>query len=164
FSAFNALSLSPALSALLLRPREEGRGLMERIFAGFNRAFDATTNEYVRVSTLLIHHAIFGLLFLAAVGAAAVLISRRVPATFLPHEDQGYVYTSMQLPNAASLQRSDVAARRVEEVLKRTEGVQGYISVIGFNLLSQVQATYNVFFFVTLKKWGERPDANAIQK
>jgi len=88
--------------------------------------------------------AFFSLLFLGLVAVAAVLVARRVPSTFLPHEDLGYAYIAMQLPKAASLQRSDVAARRVEEILKRTEGVQGYISVVGFNLLSQVQATdYN---------------------
>ena len=163
FSAFNALTLSPALAARLLRPKQGRRGRIGRLFGGFNRAFDAATRGYVRISTLLIHRAIFALLFLAAVGVSAYLVARRVPPTFLPQEDQGYVYIAMQLPNAASLQRSNAGARRVEEILKRTEGVQGYISVVGFNLLSQVQATYNVFFFVTLKKWGERPDAAAIQ-
>ena len=61
------------------------------------------------------------------------------------------------------LQRSDAAARRVEDILKHTPGVQSYISVVGFNLLSQVQATYNIFFFVTLKPWGKRPTADEIQ-
>ncbi|HEY9229266.1 MAG TPA: multidrug efflux RND transporter permease subunit [Gemmatimonadaceae bacterium] len=164
FSAFNALTLSPALSAKLLRPKEKGRGgLIGRLFGGFNRGFEAATNGYIHISTLLIHRAVFGVVFLAAVGAGAYLLSKRVPATFIPQEDQGYVYIAMQLPNAASMQRSDAAARRVEEILKRTPGVESYITVVGFNLLSQVQATYNVFFFVTLKKWGERPDADAIQ-
>jgi HAE1 family hydrophobic/amphiphilic exporter-1 len=162
-SAFNALSLSPALAARLLRRREDRTGPIGRMFGAFNRAFEAATHGYVRVSSLLMRRAFFSLLFLGLVAVGAVLIARRVPSTFLPQEDQGYAYISMQLPKAASLQRSGAAARRVEEILKRTEGVQGYISVVGFNLLSQVQATYNVFFFVTLKKWGERPDAQAIQ-
>ncbi len=95
---------------------------------------------------------------------SAFLVARRVPSTFLPQEDQGYAYVALQLPNAASLQRSDAAARKIEEILKHTPGVQGYTSVVGFNLLSQVQATYNNFFFITLKPWGERPTADAIQQ
>jgi HAE1 family hydrophobic/amphiphilic exporter-1 len=162
-SAFNALTLSPALSARLLRPRGERRGPIGRLFGAFNRVFTATTNGYIRISGLIIRRAALGLVFLALVAGAAVLVSRRVPATFLPQEDQGYVYIALQLPNAASLQRSDAAARRVEEILKNTPGVQGTTSVIGFNLLSQVQATYNSFFFVTLKPWGDRPTADAIQ-
>ena len=163
-SAFNALTLSPALASRVLRPRTERRGPMARLFGGFNRAFAAATNGYIHVSDLLIHRAVFALLFLAAVSAGAFLVARRVPSTFLPQEDQGYAYAAMQLPNAASLQRSDAAAKKVEEILRRLPGVQGYITVLGFNLLSQVQATYNVFFFITLKPWGTRPDADQIQQ
>jgi HAE1 family hydrophobic/amphiphilic exporter-1 len=163
-SAFNALTLSPALAAKLLRPRREGGGAIGRLFGGFNRIFTATTNGYIRISGLLMRRWAVALLFLALVAAGAFLVARGVPATFLPQEDQGYAFIAMQLPNAASLQRSDAAARQVEAIMKRTPGVQGYISVIGFNLLSQVQATYNTFFFVTLKPWAERPTADAIQQ
>ena len=163
FSAFNALTLSAALSAMLLRPRSKSNGIFRRLFGGFNRLFERATHGYVHVSDLLIRRSLIALVILAAVSVGAFLVARRVPSTFLPQEDQGYAYIVMQLPNAASLQRSDAAARRVEEIMKRTTGVQGYISVVGFNLLSQVQATYNTFFFVTLTPWGTRPDADAIQ-
>jgi len=162
-SAFNALTLSPALAAKLLRPREKGRGLIGRAFRGFNRVFTAATEGYIRISGLLIRRSAIVLLFLALVAVSAFLVARRVPATFLPQEDQGYAFVAMQLPNAASLQRSDAAARKVEEIMRHTPGVQGYTSVVGFNLFSQVQATYNSFFFVTLKPWGDRPTADAIQ-
>ncbi len=162
-SAFNALTLSPALAAKLLRPREKGRGLIGRAFGGFNRVFAAATDGYIRISGLLIRRAAIMLLFLAIVAVSAFLVARRVPATFLPQEDQGYAFVAMQLPNAASLQRSDAAARKIEEIMKHTPGVQGYTSVVGFNLFSQVQATYNSFFFVTLKPWRDRPTADAIQ-
>jgi len=162
-SAFNALTLSPALAAKLLRPRENGRGLIGRAFRGFNRVFTAATEGYIRISGLLIRRSAIVLLFLALVAVSAFLVARRVPATFLPQEDQGYAFVAMQLPNAASLQRSDAAARKVEEIMRHTPGVQGYTSVVGFNLFSQVQATYNSFFFVTLKPWGDRPTADAIQ-
>jgi len=163
-SAFNALTLSPALAARVLRPRSERRGVAGRVFDRFNRGFEKTTSGYIRVSDLLIRRWAFALLFIVLVGASAFLVARRVPSTFLPQEDFGYAYASMQLPNAASLQRSDAAARKVEEILKRLPGVQSYITVLGFNLLSQVQATYNVFFFITLEPWGERPDADVIQR
>jgi len=162
-SAFNALTLSPALAAKLLRPREKGRGMIGRAFRGFNRVFTAATEGYIRISGLLIRRSAIVLLFLALVAVSAFLVARRVPATFLPQEDQGYAFVAMQLPNAASLQRSDAAARKVEEIMRHTPGVQGYTSVVGFNLFSQVQATYNSFFFVTLKPWGDRPTADAIQ-
>jgi HAE1 family hydrophobic/amphiphilic exporter-1 len=163
-SAFNALTLSPALAARLLRPRSERRGFAGRIFDRFNRGFDKTTSGYLSVSAMLIRRWAVALLFIALVGVSAFFVAGRVPSTFLPQEDQGFAYAAMQLPNAASLQRSDAAARKVEEILKHTPGVQGYITVLGFNLLSQVQATYNVFFFITLKPWGQRPDADAIQQ
>src|SRR5947208_11757656 len=155
-SAINALSLSPALAALRLRPRREARGPLGLFFRGFNRAFGATTNGYIRFSTLLIRRSALSLAFLALIAVGAVFFAGRLPSSFLPQEDQGYAFVAMQLPNAASLQRTDAAARKVEEILKNTPGVQAYTSVLGFSLLSQVQATYNAFFFVTLKPWGER--------
>ena len=163
-SAFNALTLSPALCALLLRPRQEERGRLGRLFDGFNRGFTTTTAGYLHVSRFLIRRTLIAVLALAAVSVGAWLVSRRVPSTFLPQEDQGYVYVALQLPNAASLQRTDAAARRIEAIMRRTPGVEGFISVVGFNLLSQVQATYNGFFFVTLTPWGTRPTADAIQQ
>jgi HAE1 family hydrophobic/amphiphilic exporter-1 len=158
-SAFNALTLSPALASMLLRPRGEGRGWLGRAGAKFNQAFAAATRKYIHISGLLIRRVALALAFLVLVSAAAYLVSKRVPSTFLPQEDQGYAFIALQLPNAASLQRTDAAARAVENILRKTPGVQAYTSVIGFSLLSQVQATYNAFFFVTLKPWSERKAA-----
>jgi multidrug efflux pump len=155
-SAFNALTLSPALAAMLLRPREKGRGPLARAFDAFNRAFAWTTREYLRVAGALIRRAAIVVLVLGLVSASAYLVARRVPSTFLPQEDQGYAFIALQLPNAASLQRTDATSRIVEDILRKTPGVRAYTSVVGFSLLSQVQATYNAFFFVTLEPWGER--------
>jgi len=155
-SAINALSLSPALAALLLRPRREARGPLGLFFRGFNRIFGATTNGYIRFSALLIRRSVLSLALLALVAGGAVFVAGRLPSSFLPQEDQGYAFVALQLPNAASLQRTDAAARKVEQILANIPGVQGYTSVLGFSLLSQVQATYNAFFFVTLKPWAER--------
>src|SRR5277367_1611436 len=156
-SAFNALTLSPALSALLLRPKDTGRGgLLKRFFGWFNRTFTSATNAYVRVCGFLIRKSAIALILLVLFGAAAGFFSAKVPSSFLPDEDQGYLYINLQLPNAASLQRTDEVARKVEDVLAHTPGVQYTTSVIGFSLLSFVRTSYNGFFFITLKPWDER--------
>jgi HAE1 family hydrophobic/amphiphilic exporter-1 len=156
FSAFNALSLSPALSALLLKPKKKSHGPLARFFGWFNRMFGRTTEAYVRFSGVLIRKAVLSLVFLVGIGFVAVFIGGKLPNSFLPEEDNGYVYVSMQLPNAASLQRTAAAAREVEKIILSTPGVQGCTSVIGFSLLSRVQNTYSAFFFVTEKPWSER--------
>ncbi len=160
FSAFNALSLSPALAALLLKPKKKSRGLLHRFFDWFNRVFGHATEGYVRTSGALIRKAGFSLLLLAAAAVVAVLIGKKLPTSFLPEEDQGYVFVALQLPNSASLQRTSAAARQVEDIIMHTPGVQGCTSVIGFSLLSRVQDTYSAFFFVTEKPWDQRNSDN----
>ena len=156
FSAFNALSLSPALCALLLRPKTESRGPLARFFKWFNRAFGRATDGYVNFSATLIRKAGLSFLFLGAVAVCTGLLGKSLPTSFLPDEDQGYLFVAMVLPDAASLQRSDAAARKVEDILMKTPGVEGVTSVVGFSLLSFTQNTYNTFFFVTLKDWDAR--------
>jgi HAE1 family hydrophobic/amphiphilic exporter-1 len=159
-SAFNALSLSPALAAILLKPRKKSRGPLARFFDWFNRGFAKATRGYVSFSSVLIHKAVLSLLFLVLVGVAAFFVGDRLPTSFLPEEDQGYVFVALQLPNAASLQRTSDAARKVEKIILQTPGVAGVTSVIGFSLLSRVQTTYSAFFFVTEKPWNKRKQAN----
>jgi HAE1 family hydrophobic/amphiphilic exporter-1 len=160
-SAFNALSLSPALAAMLLRPKEKGksRGPLGRFYDWFNRVFEKTANGYVRVAGLLIRKSVFAMIMLVVIATAAILLGARLPTSFLPEEDQGYVYVAPQLPYAASLERTDAVCKKIEDILKNTPGVKYYTTVEGFSLLSQVQATYNAFFFVTLKPWSERKRA-----
>ena len=159
-SAFNALSLSPALAALLLKPRKKSRGPLARFFDWFNRVFAKVTHGYVSVSSTLIHKAALSLIFLVVVTVVAYFVGARLPTSFLPEEDQGYVYAALQLPNASSLQRTSEAARKVEKIILKTPGVAGVTSVIGFSLLSRVQNTYSAFFFVTEKPWDERKAKN----
>jgi hydrophobic/amphiphilic exporter-1 (mainly G- bacteria), HAE1 family len=154
-SAFNALSLSPALAALLLKP-EKAHGPLAGFFGWFNRMFRRTTDGYVGFSAVLVRKAGFSFVFLALVAVAAVLTGRHLPASFLPEEDQGYMMAAMQLPDAASLQRTTVAAAKVENLVLNTPGVEGCLAVVGFNLLSQVANTYSAFFFIPLKPWDER--------
>ncbi len=130
-SAFNALSLSPALCSLLLKPGHGPGGRMHRMFGGFNRTFDRATNGYVSVCASLIRKLGFSMLFLVAVTVAAVFMGGKLPSGFLPTEDQGYFYLNIQLPDAASLQRTDAFTRRVEGILKDTKGVQYYSTVVG---------------------------------
>ena len=158
FSAFNALSLSPAMAALLLKPKDRRRkpGLLGRFFNGFNRAFARATETYIGISAVLIRKAAVAIFLIAVLSAAAVLIGRKLPNAFLPDEDYGYVYVNLQLPNASSLQRTAAAARQVEDLILKTPGVAGCTSVIGFSLLSRVQNTYSAFFFVTEKPWDQR--------
>ena len=156
-SAFNALSLSPALSALLLKPRRErGRGPLAWFFRRFNQGFETATVHYLHLSRRAIHHRALSLLLLVAAAAAAWFFSGQIPTSFLPEEDQGYFYAAIQLPESASLQRTQEACKKVEEALRATPGVSYFTTVVGFNLLSTVQTTYNGFFFVTLKPWSER--------
>jgi HAE1 family hydrophobic/amphiphilic exporter-1 len=155
-SAFNALTLSPALSALLLKPKQESGGLLKRFFGWFNRMFASVTNGYVRVCAALIRKSVIALLIIVIFAGGAGFFASKVPSSFLPDEDQGYLYINLQLPNAASLQRTDAVARKIEDVLAKTPGVQYTTSVVGFSLLSFVRTSYNGFFFVTLKPWDQR--------
>jgi HAE1 family hydrophobic/amphiphilic exporter-1 len=155
-SAFNALSLSPALSALLLRPRKPGRGPLRWFFDRFNRVFGNATHGYVNWSRLAIRKTFLSFGLLAALAVGAGFFGSKLPSSFLPEEDQGYVFLALQLPDASSLERTDQACRKIEDFLSKTPGVQYTTSVIGFSLLSLVSNTYSAFFFVTFKPWHER--------
>jgi len=155
-SAFNALTLSPALGALLLRPKKESRGPLAKFFAWFNRMFGSGTEIYLRLSGALIRKSVLALVVLVACGLAGLFFGSLLPSSFLPDEDQGYVYISMQLPNAASQGRTAAASRDVEKILSATPAVQYDTSIVGFNLLSNVRTSYNAFYFVTLKPWSDR--------
>jgi HAE1 family hydrophobic/amphiphilic exporter-1 len=155
-SAFNALSLSPALAALLLRPKQASHGPLRRFFDWFNSGFGRATTGYIRVSAWLIRKGSLTLVALLLFGILAVFFARLLPSGFLPDEDQGYVYVNLQLPVASSLQRTSEVTKHIEEVLAKMPGVQYTTSVIGFSLLSYVQTSYNAFFFVTLKPWPDR--------
>ncbi len=156
FSAFNALSLSPALSALLLRPRKKARGPLGWFYDRFNRVFGSATHGYVNWSRLAIRKTFLSFALLAVLAVGAGFFGARLPSSFLPEEDQGYVFIQLQLPDAASLERTDQACRKIEDFLSKTPGVQYTTSVIGFSLLSLAQNTYSAFFFVWFKPWSER--------
>jgi len=157
FSAFNALTLSPALAALLLRPKKEsGRGPLTFFFNGFNKVFGSATTGYVGVCRHLMRRGLFWMLLLIPVLLATGWLGKKLPSSFVPSEDQGYFYANLQLPEAASLQRTAAACQKVQDILKNTPGVEYVTTIAGFSLLSQVNTSYNGFFFVSLKSWDER--------
>jgi HAE1 family hydrophobic/amphiphilic exporter-1 len=157
-SAFNALTLSPALASLLLKPRdkEAKKGLLGKAFGVFNKWFGKTTDGFVRTSDVLVHKSLVAMVGIAVVLVLALLIGSKLPGGFIPTEDQGYMFLALQLPDGASAQRTDAAQQKISAALLKTPGVQGVIAVTNFSLLTQVQSTNAGFFFVALKPWDVR--------
>jgi hydrophobic/amphiphilic exporter-1 (mainly G- bacteria), HAE1 family len=160
-SAFNALTLSPALSAMLLKPKTaENRDIVDIIcgpfFRWFNRVFGAATNGYVSICRFLIRKMIVGALILVLAVAGVWWTNKQLAPGFINNEDQGYAYAVVMLPPASSLQRTDVVCKQVEDLVASVPGVQSCTTVVGYNLISAVTNTYSGFFFITLKPWDER--------
>jgi HAE1 family hydrophobic/amphiphilic exporter-1 len=155
-SAFNALTLSPALSALLLRHRTKSKGPLGKFFDWFNRIFERVTGGYVSWSHVLIRRWVLALLLLAGISVISVRMGGRLPTSFIPEEDQGYAFLQIQLPDAASLQRTDAVMRKIDDMLAHTHGVLSFSGISGFSLLSNTSASYTGFYFLQLEPWEER--------
>jgi HAE1 family hydrophobic/amphiphilic exporter-1 len=155
-SAFNALTLSPALSALILKPKKKARGPLGAFYRWFNNMFGRATNGYVKLSGFFIRKFVISLILLAVMTGAIGVMGKIVPGGFLPEEDQGYLYAGLQLPNAASLQRTNAACAAAEKIIMETPGVEYVTTVSGYSMLSGVTNTYSGFFFVSLKPWHDR--------
>src|SRR5512136_1919496 len=155
-SAFNALTLSPALSAMILKPKKHGRGPLSKFYGWFNRVFGNATNGYVRICGAAIRKIVISLVLLVVMTVGTGLIGSKVPGGFLPEEDQGYMYAGVQLPDASSLQRTEAAVSQMEKIIMATPGVEYCTAVSGYSMLSGVTNTYSGFFFITLKPWEER--------
>jgi HAE1 family hydrophobic/amphiphilic exporter-1 len=158
-SAFNALTLTPALSALLLRPGTIRSRITGRFYALFNRGLTAATNNYIRLSHALIRKVAIGLAALALFGAADYLLLKKLPTGFVPEEDYGYFLVNVQLPPAASLARTDEICRRIEKILSENGSIEGTTTVAGFSLISRVSADNTALYFIALKPWDQRRDA-----
>jgi hydrophobic/amphiphilic exporter-1 (mainly G- bacteria), HAE1 family len=155
-SAFSALSLSPALCAMFLKPPKPARGPLGKFFGGFNRLFERSTTAYVGVTRLLVRRAILTILIIAAVAVGAGLFGGALPAGFIPEEDQGIFGVNVTLPPAASLERTSNVLSQVEQILSKTEGVDSFTTIGGYGV---VTSTYQPNFgtiFVRLKPWEER--------
>ena len=155
-SAFNALSLSPALSAILLRPSKSSRGPLARFFGWFNRAFEWTTNRYLGGVHTLIRKSAFALVGLFCFWLAAGLIFRAMPRGFLPDEDQGAFFASIRLPDGASVERTDAASRKLEKIVMGLPGVQGVLTLGGMDIATRTSASNVATLIVRLQPWDER--------
>ena len=154
-SAFNALTLSPALAAMWLRPRSHSKW-GGKFFGAFNRTFERASRGYVSVSHTLIRKAFIGIALLVGFAVLAGGLGRQLPTSFVPEEDYGYFLLNVQLPAAASLQRTDDVCRKVDAILSKTPGINAFNTIVGFSVLTRVTAPNNGFYFVGLKPWGER--------
>ncbi len=155
-SAFNALTLSPALCAMLLKPKVRGTGPLQMFYDWFNRVFGRATDGYVGLCRMAVRKSFISLLFLVGVVVLTSMLGKAVPTGFLPEEDQGYIFAGLQLPDAASLQRTRELTEEAEKLIMDTPGVKYCTSVIGYSMLSQVTNTYSAFFFITLEDWALR--------
>jgi hydrophobe/amphiphile efflux-1 (HAE1) family protein len=157
-SAFVALSLTPALCAVLLKPKAEKRkgGLASRFFGAFNRGFDRMTGGYTRLVGAAIRRTALTLALLVAFVLGAVLLFGRVPTAFVPPEDQGFLIGAAILPEASALTRTMDATTRLEGLLEKTPGVQRRLIVNGFNILSGSQQPNGAMFVAALAPWEER--------
>jgi hydrophobic/amphiphilic exporter-1 (mainly G- bacteria), HAE1 family len=157
-SAFSALSLSPALSVLLLKPAKPMRGPLGVFFRGFNRGFDWVTGGYVGIARLLVRRAFVTILLVGVVIVGAGLLGRQLPAGFIPDEDQGLLGVNVQLPPGASLERTGAVLTRVEEIVARTKGVDSLATIGGFGLVTNTYQPNFGTVLVRLKPWEERHD------
>lgn len=156
FSSLNALTLSPALCALLLRPKGEQKGILAYLFGKFNNGFDRLTGAYIELTEKVTHHIKSALLFILIVAIGLVALGKILPGGFMPNEDMGYFMVNMQLPDAASLQRSDAVAKQVEDILLKYDEIEYVTTATGFSLISGSLNSNSGFLFVGLRNWDER--------
>jgi len=156
FSSINALTLSPALCSLLLRKQKPYRGPLGLFFGWFNKAFDRATDSYMNFTTVVARKITRGIIFIVIVTVAMGFLGKMVPGGFMPEEDMGYLFVNIQLPDAASLQRSDVVAKKVEKIIAKYDEVEFVTTATGFSLLSGSMSSNSGFIFVSLKDWSKR--------
>ncbi|KAB2638801.1 MAG: multidrug efflux RND transporter permease subunit [Verrucomicrobia bacterium] len=155
FSVINALTLSPALAALLLRAPKTGQR-PNAFFRGFNGLFDFITKTYGKIVGGLVRKATLSMLLLVVVLFAITRIGKHVPGGFIPDEDKGYLFVAVDLPEGASLQRTDAALKQVEEIVCKTKGVRSALAVGGMNILNSLNFPNAALMFVGLEPWEQR--------
>ena len=152
-----ALTLTPALAGLLLKP---AHGQKNNFFQGFNRWFDRLTERYTRLTQRLLKRAVLGLFIYGVVAALTVGLFKMMPTSFVPSEDQGYVIAAAFLPDGASLGRTAAVSREIEAEVLKHPAVRDVISFTGFSLLEGQVVSNAATYFIMLKDWDERPDAS----
>lgn len=156
FSSINALSLSPALAALLLREPKPYKGILGKFFGGFNKIFDKTTEKYTSFTNVIAGKIKRGMVFIVLLMVGTGVVGIILPGGFIPPEDMGYLYVNIQLPDAASLQRTDVVAKKIETIIGNLPEVAYVTTASGFSMLSGSMSSNAGFIFVSLKNWAER--------
>jgi HAE1 family hydrophobic/amphiphilic exporter-1 len=157
-SAFNALTLSPALSAILLKPKDPNakKNILTRFFDAFNRMFEKFTNSYGKLAGFFARKTLITIVILGGIVGSVVLLGKKIPSGFVPEEDQGYFIVAVNLPDAASLERTDAVTHKLEKILKEIPEIELYTCVNGNNLLNNTIAPNAATFFITLKPWEDR--------
>ena len=156
FSSINALTLSPALCGLLLRKQKPVRGPLGAFFKLFNTAFDKITATYTGFTRVVARKIAFGIIFIIVLTGGLGFLGKLLPGGFMPSEDMGYLMVNIQLPDAASLQRSDAVAKKVEQIIAKYEEVEYITAATGFSLISGSMSSNAGFIFVSLKDWNQR--------
>jgi len=161
FSAFNALTLSPALSAKLLKPGQTTGGPLGRFYKWFNKVFDSFTGGYINIVTYFLKKLGRVGIILGIIIVFIILLGKNIPGGFVPEEDQGYFVINVSLPDAASLERTDSVMTKVEHFLANEESIEFYTGITGFSLLTNTSNSNIGFFFISLKEWKERGKESA---
>ena len=156
FSVINALTLSPALSAILLKPKGGKKSFLQPFYDFFNKWFGRFTNGYLSFTGILVRKAFRSTLIVGVITVLAVLIVGKIPGGFVPDEDNGYFFANIQLPDASSLERTDAVAKQVESIIGKTPGVEYVTTITGYSLVTGAYASNTAFLFVSLKPWEER--------
>ncbi len=156
FSSVNALTLSPALCALLLKKPKPYGGPLGAFFKLFNKAFDRSTEGYVSFTNVVTRKIYLGIIFIGIVLGATGLVGKILPGGFMPEEDMGYLYVNFQLPDAASMQRADAVARKIEAIAKKYEEIEYITTATGYSLLSSAMSTNAGILFLSLVDWDQR--------
>ena len=156
-SAFNALTLSPALSAIMLQPKKEHRSLLTPLYNAFNKAYDAMAEKFATACGWLCRHLAISMALLAGITACIIPVSKQVPGGFLPAEDQGFLIGGVIMKPGVSLQRLTEQVIPVEKVLMEEPTTDFAVSIIGMNMVLGVQTTNALSFFCCLKPYAERP-------
>ncbi|WP_129990519.1 efflux RND transporter permease subunit [Rahnella sp. CFA14(1/10)] len=152
-SSINALTLTPALCASLLKPRPDKPA---RVFRGFNLGLERVRNVYVKATRGISKNVFTSIVTVCLIGGASVWGYSSLPKSFLPDEDQGYFFVNVQLPDGASLNRTDVVLEQMQQIMQKDPAVEDVIAISGFSLLSGGSSPNAAFGIVLLKPWGER--------
>ena len=156
FSAFNALTLSPALAAILLKPKGGKKSPLDKFYVWFNKRFSSFTNGYMSLTAVLVRKTIRSVLFIGIIIVLLLVLFKAVPTGFVPEEDNGYFMASVILPDASSIQRTDEVCKKVEKIFAETQVIDNYTTIVGYNFISGVTGSNVGGFFVAMKPWSER--------